>query len=542
MSDKKRTVKGPNYVEELEAQVKKLKGMLLKVRHERYLTDCLFDPHLLVIVKLDPNALQDDEELDVYSPDSSHSNLKERSPSVPSTLPRIPIPLPADSPDTKDIVVEGDHEHVKLAESMHNLSLHRAGDRFFGKSSGFMLLHAAIKVKRDYAGQQQTEIKPVEFKRPEIWNLEPWEADAITKDEMFDYVFPDDDLLDDLIDIFFEKINLYIPLLHRASFERLVEEGLHLQDRWFASVLLAVCALASRYSDDPRVMMGGSELSSGWRWFSQIQVLRQSFLNIPSLFELQFYALAVVYYHGSSNPQASWVMIGLGIRYAQEVGAHRRKDKERGPTVHGELLKRAVWLLLLMDRMVSSFVGRPCAIQDEDFDLDLPIEVDDEYWEHSDPKQAFTQPPGKPCRVTAFILALKLCEVLASALRTIYSTNVTKLFAGLATPNWEQRIVSELDSVLNKWVDSVPDYLRWDPVREDPVFFHLSANIFSMYYYTQILVHRPFITAVQGSTSLSFASLAICTNSARACCHLLDTQRRRGPLSPLPTTQASLIL
>lgn len=36
-------------------------------------------------------------------------------------------------------------------------------------------------------------------------------------------------------------------------------------------------------------------------------------------------------------------MIGIGIRYAQEVGAHRRKVYNRKPTVDDELWKRAFW-------------------------------------------------------------------------------------------------------------------------------------------------------------------------------------------------------
>jgi hypothetical protein len=53
------------------------------------------------------------------------------------------------------------------------------------------------------------------------------------------------------------------------------------------------------------------------------------------------------------------------------------------------------------------------------FDLDLPLEVDDEYWEHEDPAQAFKQPEGKPCSITAFVLFIRLTQIKAFALRTI---------------------------------------------------------------------------------------------------------------------------
>lgn len=55
------------------------------------------------------------------------------------------------------------------------------------------------------------------------------------------------------------------------------------------------------------------------------------------------------------------------------------------------------------------------------FDLDLPIECDDEYWENPDPELAFKQPSGKPPVVAYFNTYLKLSQVLAFALRTIVS-------------------------------------------------------------------------------------------------------------------------
>jgi hypothetical protein len=55
----------------------------------------------------------------------------------------------------------------------------------------------------------------------------------------------------------------------------------------------------------------------------------------------------------------------------------------------------------------------------DSFDLDLPLEVDDEYWIHEDPKQAFRQPPGKPSLVTYMICFIKMTQMMAYALRTV---------------------------------------------------------------------------------------------------------------------------
>lgn len=53
------------------------------------------------------------------------------------------------------------------------------------------------------------------------------------------------------------------------------------------------------------------------------------------------------------------------------------------------------------------------------YDLDMPAEVDDEYWEHPDPAMAFRQPPGKPSLISAFNTFIRLNVLLSMALRTI---------------------------------------------------------------------------------------------------------------------------
>ena len=126
-----------------------------------------------------------------------------------------------------------------------------------------------------------------------------------------------------------------------------------------------------------------------------------------------------------------------------------------------------------------------------------------------------------------------------------YSLKKNRVLLGFIGEQSEQQIISELDSALNQWVDSVPDHrkfrvllllinsiffplVRWDPHREHPQFFEQSALIYANYYYVQILIHRSFIPTPNKPSSTSFPSLAICTNAARSCSHILDAQMKRG--------------
>ncbi len=92
------------------------------------------------------------------------------------------------------------------------------------------------------------------------------------------------------------------------------------------------------------------------------------------------------------------------------------------------------------------------------FDVDYPIECDDEYWETDDPSQAFKQPPGKPSTITGFVQGLKLCEMLAFTLRTLYATKKSKVLSGLIGNEWEERIVTQLTTSMSDWKNSLPQH------------------------------------------------------------------------------------
>ncbi|KAJ7747317.1 fungal-specific transcription factor domain-containing protein [Mycena metata] len=463
---------------------------------------------------------------------------------------------PKDASPSPPSLPEEDLSHDELAQRFRQFSIGALKHRFFGSSSGFMLVKNAIQVKEEYLGRVITPT----FRRAEFWNMRPvrafgrfsapkfeftsqWENKP--EDERPRYIFPDRDLLTSLINLYFLYIAPTLPLLHRPTFERLVAEGYHLTDPRFGATVLAVLAVASRCSDDPRVFVPGfnSTLSSGWTFFNQIQVVKKSLFDEPSIHEVQTYCLITLYTLGTSSPQASWLYLGLGIRFIQERGEHRRKRDGHKLTAEDELWKRAFWCLLSIDRTICSFLGRSSAIHVEDYDVELPLEVDDEYWEHPDPEMAFRQPAGKPSVLTYFVCHIRLCEILGSTLRRLYASNKSRVLMGLVGPEWEQRAVSELDSAMNEFLGSLPDHLRWDPNRTG-IFFDQSAILHAMYYQLQITIHRPYI---HKPSILAFSSLAICTSAARSAIHVSDVWLNRmqtigPPLLQIGTFMSAVIL
>ncbi|KAF7353488.1 Zn(2)-C6 fungal-type domain-containing protein [Mycena sanguinolenta] len=425
---------------------------------------------------------------------------------------------PAPAPHGDDLA------HLGLIRDLGAMSLTQLSVGFQGKSSGTMLVKAAIKLREGYEGKDL----PWSSRRIHYWTYNPAKHQV---PHVGPFSFPDPDLLSTLIDLYFARKNLYFPILHRPTFERSIADGLHTRDITFGSIVLLVCAIASRYSEDIRLQQETEPLRRGWQFFDQLPPHSNHIFETPTVYHLQYYCLTA-WFLEFSCPSASWALIGIGLRLAQDVGAHRQREGQ--PTVESELWKRAFWVLVSFDRQISMAQGRACTSQYEDIDADLLIECDDEFWENEDPARAFVQPADKPSLSSFFNYYLRLNNIFAVGLKMLYSLNKTKRLLSYRDQAWEEHIVAELDSALNGWIDQIPPHLRWDPNRPEDAFFDQSAFLYCSYYQVQMTIHRPFIPMMRNAVPISLPSLEICINAARSCSHVAETLRLRKEGVPVP--------
>ncbi|KAJ7725325.1 fungal-specific transcription factor domain-containing protein [Mycena metata] len=344
------------------------------------------------------------------------------------------------------------------------------------------------------------------------WDALPWEKDAHEQEQHYHY--PDEDLIASLLELYFSNVHPTVPILHRTSFEQSVAEGRHLLDAEFGGLLLSVLALASRCSDDPRVFVNNDptvSLSAGFKFATQVKAIRFAFEL--SIHEVQMFLLLSLFAIGTSFPQAAHVYLGIGIHYLQHHRHYRRKREGRELNSEEELWKRIFWSYVNCERMACVFQGRPSVLPIEDFDLAL--EVDDEYWD-----RGLVQPLGKPSLLSSFVSDSRLSEILGDVMHRLYSSRKAKIDLGWSGPEWDQRVVAELDSAMNDFSSSVPPHLRWN--LDDPpqgVFFDQSALLHISYHLLQIMIHRPFINRPSAPAA---PSLSICTRAARTILHTAD--------------------
>ncbi|KAJ7239801.1 fungal-specific transcription factor domain-containing protein [Mycena haematopus] len=418
------------------------------------------------------------------------------------------LPSPGTSDDRTSTTTEEYPQIRNLPRGLAVPGFMAASDRFYGLSSNVEFTKAAMKHMRGNLSNV------IGLQRPEFWTLQPWQKFTIETPRQ---IFPPDDLLESLTNIYFEQINPILNILHFRSFQQSVLDGLHLRDREFGAVVLAVCALASRHSDDSRVLIdGANEHSCGWKWFQQVRPLRGAFSWGTSLYCLQLICLSAIYTSGMAIPEEGWILAGLGVRLAQCAGTHHRGRYHKMEPLTAELYRRVFWILVVADIIMSALNGRPSITTPDDFDVELPLGCDEEYW--GTPNAV--QHEGKPSTGAYMPVYLRLILIFGRIQRAVDPLN--------GQMHVHEKIV-ELDSELNQWLDTIPEYLKWDPHQQNQVIFGYQ---YSTYYHAQILIHRPFIPAPGKEESLSnmthFPSLAICANAARSCGHVLDVQARRG--------------
>ncbi|KAF7965830.1 hypothetical protein HWV62_41248 [Athelia sp. TMB] len=449
--------------------------------------------------------------------------------------------------------------------------------QFTGESSNYHLAHHARQVKENYrvdakhgsagrndGGDGTNDVDMHDGagfpgRRAEFWSTPPWELCWEDAQDSSSHLLPElvaalpsPDLASDLIGLFFANINLQFPLLHRPTFQRNWDAGLQLQDAWFSCLCLLVFAAASRWSDDVRVFPieddetleeDARKRKAGHNFFEPTLAIYQGSPSVStpaSLHELQSHAALALFLRGTSDMPLAWTRVGIALRKAQDLGIHRKRSYRIGaPTVEEEQWKRVFWVLVALDRVGSASLGRPCCVDETDFDLDLPIEVDDQFWEMGDSSASFQQPLGKPSLVTAFNYFLNLTQVMSFALRTLYSVNRSKdNLGGPQGPAWQEELVMQMNNAMTGWVDSVPEHLRWTPGMEDLVFSTQAATLYTSYYLVQILIYKPFIqrplagkahrSRSNAVSNFPFPAATICVKAAESCARILDSQMKRG--------------
>ena len=177
-----------SYVESLENKVEKLEKLLRRVRlhhsgsRSSLSSPCQLCPDEAVYNQL--NASLDSNwslERPPVDPSALVGDIVSKAQSNASTLETVTSAIRGAMEDKSDTTrsdpPNDDDPSLLLADNLKQLAITPNDLRFFGKSSGRMLVQTAMELRNDYAGGEgkfEGQVEPaVKAKRTEFWDVKP---------------------------------------------------------------------------------------------------------------------------------------------------------------------------------------------------------------------------------------------------------------------------------------------------------------------------------------------------------------------------------
>lgn len=179
-----------------------------------------------------------------------------------------------------------------------------------------------------------------------------------------------------------------------------------------------------------------------------------------------------------------------------------------------------------MDRMLALALGRPLGINDSDCDVELPVDVDDEFLPDYFSGASMT---SKQRSLMAGSIALtQLYKIGGRVLREVYALDNCRDQLEPERKAELQRLVESLDNELTQWCDDLPAIFKSQSETDEQV--SLGAVLCSHYYSILTTLHRNLIP-VKRDQPVTAKSTVKAVSSARSCIRLAPSMKNVVPSS-----------
>ncbi|KAG6829408.1 hypothetical protein H0H92_004610 [Tricholoma furcatifolium] len=306
------------------------------------------------------------------------------------------------------------------------------------------------------------------------------------------------DVENSLVQCYLSTSYYILPFLHVPTF--LSDYGN--PEKWgepgFAAFIVAICCLASRHIDDPRVRANNDGMSAGTHWFDLFGRLRTlPIADRPTLYNIQANLIAAVYAVGLGRISKGAALLAEASTMCIDAGLHRcADDYDVFDPIEDEVRKRTFWCVYIWDKQLSAHFGRPPLLRLRDCDVSEPAPVDDEFITRD---SVGTPPPGTECRLSAFICSVRIMAVLESVLDVppVRSSGQASSFLQRATHvlsgSRRFRDMREEEALLDDIHRSIPPFWSHTPetmTSEDIIRLTQAERLHCAEHFVRLLIYR----------------------------------------------------
>ncbi|KAI7876653.1 fungal-specific transcription factor domain-containing protein [Mucor mucedo] len=332
------------------------------------------------------------------------------------------------------------------------------------------------------------------------------------------------EIADYIVHLYFTRIHIYCPIINKTQF--LEQYYFHNPTPPDKYLLFAItCVGTTIFSPEilniqsfdltpEQLEEMGSYLKEKAHQILNIVYKRPMISTVQSLMILSMF----VSHDTDEEDTAHWLITGMAIRMAQDLGLHRDCSKWKIPDYEIELRKRLWYAAYLMDRWVAAELGRPVSIIDHEFDVELPTPYElNSPSKHRDITpililEAESSLKQKIPVYSGFIYLITLSQIAGQVLVGFHSTR------GKHNRENNQDLLKILESNLTNWKLSLPKELRLDLTVSRTDIFYAQACVVNMACdCVWILLYRSFIKHNKDqpeNMGLAVKALSICTACA----------------------------
>lgn len=199
-------------------------------------------------------------------------------------------------------------------------------------------------------------------------------------------------------------------------------------------------------------------------WISRFQYFKagRQLIDITEcrdLTSLQAICFMILFLQASANLRTCYSYIGIALRAALRLGLHRSVPVKFNP-IELETRKRVFWVVRKMDVHVSTILGLPSMLSEDDIDQEYPSAVDDDYITM---EGILPMPSNRVSLMLGVTAHMRLGHIVLKVMKYIYPVKVTT--HGINhTYMVNHSKIRELERDLQKWMEDLPDSFR--PVGE----------------------------------------------------------------------------
>ena len=183
--------------------------------------------------------------------------------------------------------------------------------------------------------------------------------------------------------------------------------------------------------------------------------------------------------------------------------------------IEKETRRKIWWGVYTLDRMLALALGRPIGAEDVDCDVELPIDIDDDFLPDYFAGAPMTS--ETPSLMTGFISLISLYNIAGRVMRCVYGVDMADMITDPEKRVQLQASVDALDRELTKWLDNLPPVFKSTMINEKQV--SMGAALCSHYYSVLTALHRNLLPVKRGQP-LAPQSSAKAVSSARTCIRL----------------------